>query len=289
MALGSEQQEVLDLIKRRARVKRARPIQVKAAIETGLVESGLRNLPGGDADSAGWRQERKRYYKDPTNLVASIDRFFEETAPLVGKYSRAGDLAAAVQRPAAQYRGRYQAVSARAQALMEGGGGSSGGSTRTITTTTGPPTTPEGLTRPQLLQQYLATRGQPGGLLSLAGGLGSLKAQTSTKTTPSPGDRLAVGEELATYVQRANAINAKQLPYHQSACLGGIHEVGQARRRQRQGRRGLRQQGSRPHEHRREVLWHQQKQPWWWSRLDPAQQGQQGVPAELHGTAPLAA
>jgi hypothetical protein len=220
MALTAEQRRVLNVIHRVADRKGATPKERKAAIETGLVESGLRNLPGGDRDSAGWRQERASLYKDPTNLEASVERFFDETRAVRHKYSRAGDLAAAVQRPAAQYRGRYQAVSARAQSLMEGGGGSSG-STRTVTTTTGPPITPEGLTRPQLLQQYLATRGQPGGLLNLAGGLGSLKEQTSTKTITSPGDRLAVGEELASYVQRANTINAKQLPYQWGGGHGG--------------------------------------------------------------------
>jgi hypothetical protein len=71
---------------------------------------------------AGWRQERASLYKDPTNLHASINRFFDETAAVRGKYGRAGDLAAAVQRPAAQYRGRYQARQAQADQLRGGRG-----------------------------------------------------------------------------------------------------------------------------------------------------------------------
>lgn len=44
---------------------------------------------------------------------------------------------------------------------------------------TGPAVTPDGQTRSALLQQYLATRGQPGSVLSLAQGLGSLAAPVS--------------------------------------------------------------------------------------------------------------
>jgi hypothetical protein len=94
-------------------------MEVKAAIETGLVESGLRNLPGGDADSQGWRQERASLYPNPRNLNASINRFFDETSAVKHKYGNAGELAAAVQRPAAQYRGRYAQVGGQAEALLK--------------------------------------------------------------------------------------------------------------------------------------------------------------------------
>src|SRR3954468_23157802 len=45
-----EQQRVVKTILRVGRQRGASPKELKAAIETGLVESGLRNLPGGDAD-----------------------------------------------------------------------------------------------------------------------------------------------------------------------------------------------------------------------------------------------
>lgn len=80
--------------------------KIRAAYETGIVESGLRNLSYGDADSAGWRQERASLYPNPTNVPASVRRFFNETDQLYRGQS-AGRLAADVQRPAAQYRGRY--------------------------------------------------------------------------------------------------------------------------------------------------------------------------------------
>jgi hypothetical protein len=92
--------------------------EIKAAVETGLVESNLRNLRYGDADSLGWRQERASRYPNPTNLTASVGRFFNETHPLLRAYPRAGDLAAAVQRPAAPYRGRYQARGHEAESLL---------------------------------------------------------------------------------------------------------------------------------------------------------------------------
>lgn len=123
VALSSQQQSVADAILRVARRRGASPMEVKAALETGRVESNFANLPGGDADSAGWRQERGSLYRDPTNLDASINRFFDETRAVRGKYGSAGDLAAAVQRPAARYRGRYAEHSAEADALLGGHAG----------------------------------------------------------------------------------------------------------------------------------------------------------------------
>lgn len=160
--------------------------EIKSAIETGLVESNLTNPSGGDADSAGWRQERASIYKNPTNLDASIRRYFAETKAQRGKYGSAGQLAAAVQRPAAQYRGRYQQVSGKADALLGGSTPALGRSPYTGAqprTAAGPPVTPDGLTRPDLLQQYLATRGRPGSTLALATGLGDLKAPTAVAAT----------------------------------------------------------------------------------------------------------
>lgn len=95
-----------------------------AAFETGIVESGMKNLNYGDADSKGWRQERVSIYGDgpngATNPNASAKRFFQECAQFdKGDSQTAGQLAADVQRPAAQYRGRYDEVRAQAVTLME--------------------------------------------------------------------------------------------------------------------------------------------------------------------------
>jgi hypothetical protein len=126
--LTPEQKKIAREIVRRGKSAGASPMEVKSAIETGLVESNLRNLPGGDADSQGWRQERKSLYPNPRDLGASIDRYFRETkaAKGKGKYGNAGDLAAAVQRPAAQYRGRYAQRGGDAAEILRALGGKLG-------------------------------------------------------------------------------------------------------------------------------------------------------------------
>lgn len=90
--------------------------QKLAAAETGLVESGFENLPGGDADSEGWRQERSSLYPNPRNVKASATRFFQEAKASSG--ATAGELAANVQRPAEQYRGRYSERKPEAAAIL---------------------------------------------------------------------------------------------------------------------------------------------------------------------------
>ncbi len=181
--LSSEQRKVLNAIVTRGQRRGASPMEIKAAVEIGLVETNLRNLPGGDRDSAGWRQERASLYKDPTNLTASVDRVYKEMRAVRGRYGNAGELAAAVQRPAAQYRARYGQRGAEAERLLRlvgtevkseqvpgnaAGFGASPGS---------PMATQAGLTREDLLKQYVTQRGQPGALAGLGQGLGDLQAQ----------------------------------------------------------------------------------------------------------------
>jgi hypothetical protein len=101
--------------------------QMLAAVETGIVESGLKNLNYGDADSKGWRQERTSIYgtKHATSVVLSAQDFFKEAMGLDHKGLSAGELAANVQRPRADLRGKYAAVQAQAARLLGGRGGSS--------------------------------------------------------------------------------------------------------------------------------------------------------------------
>jgi cell wall-associated NlpC family hydrolase len=246
MALQSDQQQVLSAILRIGRQRGATAKEIKAAIETGLVESGLRNLRGGDADSAGWRQERASLYKDPTNLHASINRFFDETAAVRGKYGRAGELAAAVQRPAAQYRGRYQAVEAQADQLRggrgapsrrsssSGGGGSSVDTTRTTTTTT--PGVNNRAARASLVSAFLDQKSaDPVSFALRARELRDIAPTSSTESetehTPgteprrsasSDGSSPSSGGDLASFAKlRADAINAQGLPYKWGGGHGG--------------------------------------------------------------------
>src|SRR3954462_2239235 len=159
MALKHDQQKILNAILSIGRERGATPKETKAAIETGLVESNLRNLAGGDADSAGWRQERASLYPDPTNVTHAAERFFDEAkrANASGRYGSAGSLAAAVQRPAAQYRGRYQQRSGAADALLgnpSNGGGVVNDTAGTVTRTTTPGVDNSGMRR-QLVADFL--------------------------------------------------------------------------------------------------------------------------------------
>lgn len=95
---------------------------VLAALETGRIESNFSNPHGGDADSEGWRQERRSLYRNPTNIRASVRRFYQEAAAL-DRGQPSYELAADVQRPAAQYRGRYRTARREALSLYRGGGG----------------------------------------------------------------------------------------------------------------------------------------------------------------------
>jgi hypothetical protein len=113
---------------------RVRRIFNRAAVETGLVESGGRNLRYGDADSLGWRQERSSLYPNPLNVRASVRRFAREFGQFYDPGETAGQVAAQVQRPAAQYRGRYQAMLPEAKRVLAqagagglGRGGAGGG------------------------------------------------------------------------------------------------------------------------------------------------------------------
>ncbi|HET7455381.1 MAG TPA: NlpC/P60 family protein [Solirubrobacterales bacterium] len=92
--------------------------ELLAAAETGLVESGgFHNLREGDADSEGWRQERVSLFgSDAVHPKKGAQNFFNEAKSQAG--TTAGELAANVQRPAEQYRGRYDEVKPEAVAIV---------------------------------------------------------------------------------------------------------------------------------------------------------------------------
>jgi len=108
---------------------RARRKARNTALATGLVESHLHNLKGGDRDSAGWRQERAQYYSNPTNVRASVDRFFKEYKADANPHSSIASRAQAVQQSA--FPSRYGDVAAEARKLgklFDRGGGKAGSS-----------------------------------------------------------------------------------------------------------------------------------------------------------------
>jgi cell wall-associated NlpC family hydrolase len=95
------------------------PKKLLAASETGLVESGFKNLPGGDADSQGWRQERTSIFgtgpQGPRNVKASAKRFYSEAPRAPG--STAGEVAQAAQGSA--FPERYDEHKPQAAAILK--------------------------------------------------------------------------------------------------------------------------------------------------------------------------
>lgn len=98
---------------------------VLAAISAAIVESGLRNLGHGDRDSIGMYQQRNHYGTKAQRMDPywSTQKFFEEALRYDGK--TIGEWVANTQRPAKQYRGRYDEVMGQAVAIFaerKGGG-----------------------------------------------------------------------------------------------------------------------------------------------------------------------
>jgi hypothetical protein len=237
MSYTPEQKQVIGAIKAIGRRRGVPRKYIKAALEIGKVESNFRNLSYGDADSQGWRQERASIYKNPTNLHASINRVYDEMRQH-DRGQRAGLLAADVQRPAAQYRGRYTQVSGEARALLGGGslkapaklGGSLGG-----TTSYRLPGTPDRTTTDRSAAVVDALLHHRGGSL-LKAVTANLDSGEFTRTVPgTPGKTVTMGGEtpglespagggkgsgyLGRVIKRANRIDSKHLPYQ----WGGGH------------------------------------------------------------------
>jgi hypothetical protein len=101
-----------------------------------LVESGIQNLPAGDADAAGYFQMRTSVWNGgayagfPENPPLQLRWFLDQATAVRQQRIAAGDLAygldesrwgewvADVERPAEQYRGRYQLRLAEARGLV---------------------------------------------------------------------------------------------------------------------------------------------------------------------------
>ena len=97
--LSDEQSDVLTTVLGVGIDAGATPEELLAAVEVGLVESNLKNLDYGDADSEGFRQERRSLYPNPRNVKASAKRLFEELKSDLGTQEAAtpGLLAQAAQ------------------------------------------------------------------------------------------------------------------------------------------------------------------------------------------------
>lgn len=121
--LDAEQAQVLSTVLKVGKKRGATKKEMLAAVETALVESNIRNLGYGDADSSGWRQERAMYYPTgkmgPQNVKASANRFFDESISDAnrGAGMTAGQLAQAIQ--ASAYPDRYDERKGEAVPLLK--------------------------------------------------------------------------------------------------------------------------------------------------------------------------
>jgi len=165
----------------------ASPKALKAAVETGIVESNLTNVRHGTSDSQGVFQQRPSQgwgsVAQVTNVEHAARKFFEQAIPAHGKYGSAGQLAQAVQRSA--YPARYDQQSARASSLMGNAGSSSA---RAASTTSIDP-----LARARIVSNYLNSKA-PNDPLALAASLaGAKQVTTSAPKTPASSSPTGTG------------------------------------------------------------------------------------------------
>jgi hypothetical protein len=187
---------------------------LRAALQTGIVESGLRNLDYGDADSQGWRQERASLYPNPTNIAASVNRFFEEAAQH-DRGQPSWELAADVQRPAAQYRGRYKTVAQQAAALLNRAGvPAPAASGRTESAAGGLSAAPAA---PAIIDG-----GQAGDFTSLLATLGQKPQTAAPVSSALPASPLAPKVALPQGFQGQQATPQEQAPSAQSGLLEAL-------------------------------------------------------------------
>jgi hypothetical protein len=121
---------------------RKRGLPGELPVMAALVESGMSNLDHGDADSVGYFQMRLGIWNSgdyagyPDDAKKQLDWFLDHAVAVrdqrvarglpVDDSSHYGEWIADVERPAAQYRGRYQLRLAEAQGLLERAAGGSG-------------------------------------------------------------------------------------------------------------------------------------------------------------------
>jgi hypothetical protein len=130
----SYEPEVVAAIKRsiarkKATARPAKALELAGLVETGLQHSKYSQAGSGDRDSVGFLQQRPSQGWGPAGESADIDadQFLERAIALNNKGFKgsAGQLAAAIQRPAAQFRGRYDQHSKEAEQIFNGVLGSS--------------------------------------------------------------------------------------------------------------------------------------------------------------------
>lgn len=119
-ALSSEQRRVLGTLIMYGKRTERPTLFTLAAVETALVEQELHNTDEPGNVQVGWRQELPWFgnTEQRLNLTLSVPAFYRECRELDRPGMNAGQLAAAVQRPLAEYAGRYQQAQYNAITLI---------------------------------------------------------------------------------------------------------------------------------------------------------------------------
>lgn len=129
--LSGEQYETLLTVVKYGTHTKQPALFILAAVETGLVEDDLHNrdtaTPSNPA--VGWRQEEPPYgtVAQRLDMSRTVPAFYKECHELYRKGMTSGQLAAAVQRPRAEYRGRYAEHAVEAYELIQELGTNAGG------------------------------------------------------------------------------------------------------------------------------------------------------------------
>lgn len=203
--MAETRQQVIDSIIRIGKQRGATRTELLSALNVGYTESRFSNSPVmTDHDSQGWRQERASLYKNPTNLKASINRYYDETKAALKTYGNLTptELANKVQRGDPKYLYRWSQRTPTSAKILDSWGGPK----------TAPLTTPSvgGSARQLLLAEYLTKRGKPGALAATKAGLDALdETPTATTVAPTPTGGLGAGESYTSPGERTFKIGAK--------------------------------------------------------------------------------
>jgi hypothetical protein len=235
ITLDPEQHQVLTSAYKAGQQFGATPREMKALTEALLVESNIRNLPGGDRDSRGALQQRpSQGWLHPTNVGLAVRDFLTHARQNKSVRGSAGALAQSVQRSALP--GRYDAASGAANALLQTqNGGSSQYSSSGSLSSPGQQTVndPQAMRRVALAQHLERT--DPGSMLLRLGVVSPTESTSKVVNRSLATGRsspLVAGQSgnndtttngvINRLVSRATAINAKHLPYQYGGGHAGL-------------------------------------------------------------------
>lgn len=204
LVLDREQNAVLSEALSEARNMKASPREEKALVEALIVESNIRNLPGGDRDSRGPLQQRtSQGWKHPRNVRLAVRDFITAARKNNSGGGSSGKLAQSVQRSG--FPTRYDEHSAEADYLLRNNGSSistpsrnstSGSNTRIERSATMSRVDPEAVKRVALAQHL--QRSNPDSMLLRLGVVDP--SEPTSRLVSAAGDRrsLSAPQEQST-------------------------------------------------------------------------------------------